>query len=105
MKVIYKINYIFKRVDKNNKPLKIDYKQSPYYKGEHIRYDHFFVDGHRSRWMNPDYRCADWTDDTDQCLLILDSITRHNGECNPFDFAQHTPEPQAINPADLKLVQ
>ena len=57
-----------------------------FYKGEHIRYDHYLIDSHRARWMNKDWHCADWTDDTDQCLLILDSIVRNNGECNAADF-------------------
>ena len=59
-----------------------------FYKNEHIRYDNYRFDSHRCRWMNPEGKCADWTDDTDQCILILDSIVRNNGNCDEYDFAQ-----------------
>ncbi|GAB1225704.1 hypothetical protein ENUP19_0259G0038 [Entamoeba nuttalli] len=59
-----------------------------FYKGEHIRYNHYIIDQHRSKWMNEEYRCADWTDDTDQCILILDSLVHNNGEVDVIDFAK-----------------
>ena len=52
-----------------------------------ITYDHFLADRHRSRWMDADFRCGDWTDDTDQTLLILDSLVANNGKVNVRDFA------------------
>ena len=58
------------------------------YKREHITYDKIFQDGHRVRWANEDGMIADWTDDTDQCLLILDSLVSHNGEVDEKDFAK-----------------
>eukprot|EP00455_Lapot_gusevi_P057464 TRINITY_DN9803_c0_g1_i2.p1 TRINITY_DN9803_c0_g1~~TRINITY_DN9803_c0_g1_i2.p1 ORF type:complete len:391 (-),score=44.94 TRINITY_DN9803_c0_g1_i2:29-1201(-) len=42
----------------------------------------FFKDRHRVRWLH-----GDWTDDTDQTLLLLRSMVRSNGEANPEDFA------------------
>ncbi|KAK3101241.1 hypothetical protein FSP39_002045, partial [Pinctada imbricata] len=48
-------------------------------------------DVHRRKWS-----AGDWTDETDQMILILQSILRHKGEVlyalfqvNPVDFAKH----------------
>ncbi|RUS18028.1 ADP-ribosylglycohydrolase-domain-containing protein, partial [Endogone sp. FLAS-F59071] len=42
----------------------------------------FFKDSHRSRWQD-----SDFTDDTDQQLLILSSLLSHGGELDHRDFA------------------
>ncbi|ORX83662.1 ADP-ribosylglycohydrolase [Anaeromyces robustus] len=58
-----------------------------YYPNREINYDDYLLDRHRSKWMNKKGVVADWTDDTDQFLLILDSIVSHNGEVDINDFA------------------
>ena len=40
------------------------------------------------RFMNENFKLDDWTDDTDQMILILDSLVRNNGTVNVHDFAQ-----------------
>ncbi|ELP90831.1 hypothetical protein EIN_359140 [Entamoeba invadens IP1] len=57
------------------------------YKNERITFSCYLKDTHRSKWMNMDWKCVDWTDDTDQSLLILDSLVANNGNCVPEDFA------------------
>ncbi|KAG9296369.1 hypothetical protein G9A89_014961 [Geosiphon pyriformis] len=42
----------------------------------------FHLDSHRSRWET-----GDWTDDTDQQLLIIESLLTTNGSFNSRDFA------------------
>ena len=58
------------------------------YSDKVIKYDHYYIDQHRGRWMNEQGKCADWTDDTDQFLLILDDIVRNNGNVDVNDFAK-----------------
>ncbi|CAG8579006.1 2067_t:CDS:2 [Funneliformis mosseae] len=43
----------------------------------------FYIDQHRGRWDD-----GDWTDDMDQQLLIIDSLTATNGLFNSRDFAR-----------------
>ncbi|KAL7720791.1 ADP-ribosylglycohydrolase [Entamoeba marina] len=59
-----------------------------YYGSEIIDYGKILPDKHRIRWMSKDMVAADWTDDTDQAILILDSIVRNNGKINVLDFAK-----------------
>ncbi|KAL7715539.1 ADP-ribosylglycohydrolase [Entamoeba marina] len=59
-----------------------------YYGTERIDYKKMLPDRHRVRWMNQDLITADWTDDTDQAILILDSIVRNNGKIDVHDFAR-----------------
>jgi hypothetical protein len=40
--------------------------------------------------MNENYKIDDWTDDTDQMILILDSLVKNNGNVDVIDFAQAT---------------
>lgn len=40
-------------------------------------------DAHRSRW-----KTGDWTDDSDQMILIMQSLVDKNGEIDPLDFAK-----------------
>ncbi|KAL3868580.1 hypothetical protein ACJMK2_041381 [Sinanodonta woodiana] len=40
-------------------------------------------DDHRKRWDN-----GDWTDDSDQMILIMQSLTDKNGDVDPRDFAR-----------------
>jgi hypothetical protein len=40
-----------------------------------LEYKHRVEDRHRSRWVE-----GDWTDDSDQMLLILESLVEHNGQ-------------------------
>lgn len=48
-----------------------------------IEYNNFFRDRHRFRWVQ-----GDFTDDTDQLLLILDTfLNRQDGEVDELDFA------------------
>ncbi|KAL7717872.1 ADP-ribosylglycohydrolase [Entamoeba marina] len=58
------------------------------YGTERIDYKKMLPDRHRVRWMNQDLITADWTDDTDQAILILDSIVRNNGKIDVHDFAR-----------------
>lgn len=46
-----------------------------YYEDKKLEYEHKIDDGHRSRW-----KTGDWTDDSDQMILIMDSILDCNGE-------------------------
>eukprot|EP01127_Copromyxa_protea_P009467 TRINITY_DN2241_c0_g1_i5.p1 TRINITY_DN2241_c0_g1~~TRINITY_DN2241_c0_g1_i5.p1 ORF type:complete len:255 (+),score=40.55 TRINITY_DN2241_c0_g1_i5:899-1663(+) len=48
-----------------------------------LSFKNFIQDEHRSRWIY-----GDWTDDTDQMILILDSIIENNGKIDHLDFAQ-----------------
>jgi len=48
-----------------------------------ITFENFCKDFHRSRWTP-----GDWTDDSDQMLLILDGIFANNGVVVPTDFAE-----------------
>ena len=43
----------------------------------------YVPDGHRAH-----FESGDWTDDTDQCILILDNLVQHNGQFNPLVFGQ-----------------
>jgi len=43
----------------------------------------YLPDQHRSN-----FEAGDWTDDTDQCVLILDNLVQHNGQFNPLAFGQ-----------------
>lgn len=40
-------------------------------------------DPHRSN-----FESGDWTDDTDQCILILNNLVQHRGQFEPLSFAQ-----------------
>ena len=40
-------------------------------------------DGHRSRWTT-----GDWTDDSDQMIVIIDSIIENGGKVLTFSFSQ-----------------
>ena len=59
-----------------------------YYGISHINYNHYYFDRHRMKWMDNIYICNDWTDDTDQMILILDSLIKNNGNLNILDFAK-----------------
>eukprot|EP01118_Nematostelium_gracile_P009459 TRINITY_DN3195_c0_g1_i1.p1 TRINITY_DN3195_c0_g1~~TRINITY_DN3195_c0_g1_i1.p1 ORF type:complete len:389 (+),score=112.46 TRINITY_DN3195_c0_g1_i1:59-1225(+) len=48
-----------------------------------FQYNMFFRDAHRGRWKE-----GDWTDDSDQMLLILNDLLAHGGEIDIKDFAQ-----------------
>eukprot|EP01100_Stratorugosa_tubuloviscum_P013966 TRINITY_DN720_c0_g1_i1.p1 TRINITY_DN720_c0_g1~~TRINITY_DN720_c0_g1_i1.p1 ORF type:complete len:372 (-),score=186.10 TRINITY_DN720_c0_g1_i1:740-1855(-) len=48
-----------------------------------IDYCNFVRDFHRSRW-----REGDWTDDSDQMILIIDCLLAHGGEVSAIDYAQ-----------------
>lgn len=48
-----------------------------------LNYQDFARDSHRARWVD-----GDWTDDSDQMLLILDSIRKHRGTPKADDFAK-----------------
>lgn len=50
---------------------------------EELEYDQKYPDGHRCRW-----ECGDWTDDSDQMLLILQSLVDKQGEVDHKDFAE-----------------
>jgi len=58
-----------------------------YYANGVIDYTDYVLDGHRRKWANEQGVVADWTDDTDQFLLILDMIVAHNGQVDVQDFA------------------
>ena len=59
-----------------------------YYGYSHFSYNHYCIDLHRSKWMDKNFNCNDWTDDTDQMLLILDSLVYNNGNLNIKDIAR-----------------
>ena len=59
-----------------------------YYGISHINYNHYYFDSHRMKWMDKNYICNDWTDDTDQMILILDSLIKNNGNVDILDFAK-----------------
>ncbi|KAJ5076604.1 hypothetical protein M0811_06184 [Anaeramoeba ignava] len=62
----------------------LDKKNSSYfYDFEFFDYEKLVNDGHRSRWIK-----GDWTDDSDQMLLILDGILENNGKVDEKDFAR-----------------
>ncbi|ELT98348.1 hypothetical protein CAPTEDRAFT_158452 [Capitella teleta] len=48
-----------------------------------MEYKHKLEDVHRLRWKN-----GDWTDDSDQMILIMDSIVDCGGEVDPVDYAK-----------------
>lgn len=54
-----------------------------YYKKKKLEYQHKIPDFHRSRWQ-----IGDWTDDSDQMLLILTSLLDKQGQVCVQDFAQ-----------------
>lgn len=47
-----------------------------------LEYDMKVMDMHRQRW-----EIGDWTDDSDQMLLIVDSILDKNGQVDAVDYA------------------
>lgn len=49
-----------------------------------LEYEHKDIanDMHRMRW-----KTGDWTDDSDQMILIMQSLVDHNGEVDPKDYA------------------
>ncbi|XP_078343352.1 ADP-ribosyl-[dinitrogen reductase] glycohydrolase-like [Oculina patagonica] len=49
----------------------------------HLEYDMKYDDFHRSRWET-----GDWTDDSDQMILILQSLLENDGKMVPVDFAK-----------------
>jgi len=53
-----------------------------------IDYNNYYLDKVRIQWANEKGIVADWTDDTDQFLLILDDIVSHNGEIDLNDYAK-----------------
>jgi ADP-ribosylglycohydrolase len=53
-----------------------------FYKDKELSYANIIDDFHRSRWQK-----GDWTDDTDQMLLIMDSLLANAGHINTVDFA------------------
>ena len=48
----------------------------------HLEYEHKVPDMHRMRW-----KTGDWTDDTDQMILIMLSILDQNGNVSAVDYA------------------
>lgn len=52
-------------------------------------------DMHRSRWKN-----GDWTDDTDQMILIMISIIENNGKVSVYEIYSHSPN-KGLNPSKL----
>jgi len=50
---------------------------------EFISYEDIRQDAHRRRWAR-----GDWTDDTDQAILILDGLLENGGKVSEVDFAQ-----------------
>ncbi|OWF39517.1 uncharacterized protein LOC110464941 isoform X2 [Mizuhopecten yessoensis] len=48
-----------------------------------LEYSHKIVDYHRTHWTS-----GDWTDDSDQMILIFLSIIDNNGKVDPIDFAR-----------------
>ncbi|KAJ5072421.1 ADP-ribosylglycohydrolase [Anaeramoeba ignava] len=59
------------------------YTSSYNYDFEYFDYEKFLNDGHRSAWIE-----GDWTDDSDQMLLILDGILANKGKVIEQDFAK-----------------
>lgn len=57
--------------------------EEKYGKNPNLQYNIFVRDFHRARWDE-----GDWTDDSDQMLLILDGIFAHSGLVEPTDFAK-----------------
>ncbi|PFX16366.1 uncharacterized protein LOC111342294 [Stylophora pistillata] len=49
----------------------------------HLEYDMKFNDGHRWKWDT-----GDWTDDSDQMILILQSLLDNDGKMVPVDFGK-----------------
>jgi len=62
-------------------------KAQYYYPNKVIDYNDYVLDRHRCKWANKQGVVADWTDDTDQFLLILDNMVSHNGQVDVHDFA------------------
>eukprot|EP01114_Cavostelium_apophysatum_P016108 TRINITY_DN4529_c0_g1_i1.p1 TRINITY_DN4529_c0_g1~~TRINITY_DN4529_c0_g1_i1.p1 ORF type:complete len:467 (-),score=84.35 TRINITY_DN4529_c0_g1_i1:18-1418(-) len=56
---------------------------SAIYKGQDLQYSMFRRDMHRRRW-----EVGDWTDDSDQMILILDGLFGNAGQVSPVDFAK-----------------
>jgi ADP-ribosylglycohydrolase len=54
-----------------------------WYPNQPIQFSHFLKDWHRNKWMP-----GDWTDDTDQMILIMDNLFAHGGLVDPVDFAK-----------------
>jgi len=54
-----------------------------YFYEEPLTFTQAIPDRHRSRWIP-----GDWTDDTDQLLLILDALLKTGGKENPKKFAR-----------------
>ena len=52
-----------------------------YYKKKDLEYERKIPDFHRSRWQ-----VGDWTDDSDQMLLILLSLLDNGGEVLPHFY-------------------
>ncbi|XP_071082757.1 ADP-ribosyl-[dinitrogen reductase] glycohydrolase-like [Haliotis cracherodii] len=48
-----------------------------------LEHKHLWPDVHRTRWEE-----GDWTDDTDQMILILQSLIDNDGQVKPEDFAE-----------------
>eukprot|EP00833_Pecoramyces_ruminatium_P007725 jgi/Orpsp1_1/1181757/evm.model.c7180000078474.1 len=63
------------------------YNAKLFYPNNIIDYNDYLLDRHREKWANKNGVVADWTDDTDQFLLILDDIVSHNGNVDVNDFA------------------
>lgn len=45
--------------------------------------ENFVADGHRANWQS-----GDWTDDTDQMVLIMDNLVKHKGVFNPTAYGE-----------------
>ncbi|KAK3596766.1 hypothetical protein CHS0354_038766 [Potamilus streckersoni] len=60
-------------------------QQAEYHYRRHseLEYHHKYEDFHRSRWAE-----GDWTDDSDQMILIMESLTENGGLVVKTDFAQ-----------------
>ncbi|XP_064632971.1 ADP-ribosylarginine hydrolase Tri1-like [Lineus longissimus] len=52
-----------------------------YGKYKNLEYKHKIPDMHRYRWET-----GDWTDDSDQMILIMQSLTENNGKIDPKDY-------------------
>ncbi|ELP90539.1 hypothetical protein EIN_019280 [Entamoeba invadens IP1] len=52
-----------------------------------IDYANYLRDSHRSVWMDDNWVCSDWTDDTDNMLLLLDGVIFNNGDVIVEDYA------------------
>ena len=57
--------------------LSVHYNCALQYYGDHkeLEYEHKVKDMHRSRWKD-----GDWTDDSDQMILIVDAIVESRGK-------------------------